>query len=86
MSAERRISLPADQMPGSYTIGIRLPDKSPSIHGDPRYAVRFANTGIWVESTGTNVLTKDLTVSTATPGNEKSRFTKFAEIAGDTGL
>ena len=80
-----RLSLPDDQTPGSYTIGIRLPDKSPSIHDDPRYAVRFANTDIWVESTGTNVLTRDLIISVPDTGSEKSRFSKFAEMAEDTG-
>jgi len=81
-----RLSLPDDQTPGSYSIGIRLPDKSPSIHDDPRYAVRFANTDIRMATTGTNVLSGDLTVSAPVAGAGKSRYTKFAEIPEDKGL
>lgn len=47
---------PADAAPGLYDIEIALPDPAPSLAGDPRYAIRFANgsgQGFgWNEETG----------------------------------
>jgi len=48
---------------GEYTVGIRMPDLTPSIHDDPRYSIRFANKDIWDEKTGTNILIKNLVVT-----------------------
>ena len=57
-----------------------MPDPALSIHGDPRYAIRFANKNIWEEESGTNILTRDLNVIIADPGIERYDFIKFAEI------
>ena len=57
------VSIPANLETGDYTVGIRMPDLTPSIHDDPRYAVRFANKDIWDEKTGTNILIRNLTVT-----------------------
>jgi hypothetical protein len=56
------LSIPANLENGEYTVGIRMPDLSPSIYDDPRYAIRFANKDIWDEKTGTNILIENLTV------------------------
>jgi hypothetical protein len=41
------VTLPADLAPGSYGVGIALPDASPSLAADERYAVRFTNDVTW---------------------------------------
>jgi hypothetical protein len=33
-----------------------LPDASPTLRHDPRYSIRFANTGTWEPTTGFNDL------------------------------
>ena len=50
------VSLPADLPPGEYTLALWLPDPSPSLQNDPRYAIRFANEGVWDAEHGWNVL------------------------------
>jgi hypothetical protein len=77
---ETKLGIPVDLAPGEYTLGIRMPDPAPSIHDDPRYAIRFANKNIWEEESGTNILTRDLNVIIADPGIERYDFIKFAEI------
>jgi hypothetical protein len=57
------INIPANLEKGDYTVGIRMPDLSPSIHDDPRYAIRFANKDIWDEKTGTNIIVENLLVT-----------------------
>ncbi len=57
------LSIPVNFKEGVYTVGIRLPDLTPSIYDDPRYAIRFANKNIWDEKTGTNILIKNLLVT-----------------------
>jgi len=48
----------SDDMPtGTYKIGIWLPDASPSLRQDPRYAIRFANEGLeWDDARGFNII------------------------------
>jgi hypothetical protein len=50
------VSLPADVPPGNYTLALWLPDASASLQTDPRYALRFANEGVWDTDHGWNVL------------------------------
>ena len=59
------ITLPATMVPGTYDLYLYLPDASASIAKNPKYAVRFANTGIWQESTGYNILNKQVVVTIA---------------------
>jgi hypothetical protein len=72
------LSIPQNLEKGEYTVGIRMPDLSPSIHDDPRYAIRFANKDIWDGETGTNILIKKLPV-TDTAGSKKN-YNKFEEM------
>jgi hypothetical protein len=60
-----KASLPiaGDQREGVYTLGIRLPDPAPSLRDDVRYAIRFANEGVWDAASGMNVLTRDFRIS-----------------------
>jgi hypothetical protein len=51
-----QMSLPAGIPAGTYRIALWLPDASPSLRSDPRYAIRFANENIWEGATGFNSL------------------------------
>ena len=42
---------------GQYNIYLYLPDPKPTLHDDPRYAIRLANKDCWDETTGYNYLT-----------------------------
>lgn len=59
------ITLPATMAPGTYDLYLYLPDASASIANNPKYAVRFANQGIWQASTGYNILNKQVVVTVA---------------------
>jgi len=72
------LSIPANLEKGEYTVGIRMPDLSPSIHDDPRYSIRFANKEIWDGETGTNVLIKNLPVTDS--AGSKKNYNTFEEI------
>ena len=65
------ISIPVNLKKGEYTVGIRMPDLAPSIHDDPRYAIRFANKDTWDEKTGTNILVKNLVVTGSSASKKK---------------
>lgn len=43
--------------PGSYKVYLNLPDPYESLHDNPRYSIRLANTDMWDEETGYNYLT-----------------------------
>ena len=49
-------ALPADLPPGTYQLALWLPDPAATLQADPRYAIRFANEGIWDDEHGWNVL------------------------------
>ena len=57
------LNLPATIPPGTYQIGLWLPDASNSLRNSPAYAVRFANTGVWDAATGINILSNNFQVS-----------------------
>ena len=57
-----RIPLPADMAPGAYTAYLHLPDPSPRLRDDPRYAFRIANIGIWDGARGYNKLASGIVV------------------------
>lgn len=79
-TVKTRLSIPSDLATGVYSLGIRMPDIESSIHDDPRYSIRFANKNIWIEETGTNVLTKELIISDPTLGEETEYYKNFSEI------
>ena len=59
------IALPDDMVAGTYDMYLHLPDASASIADNPKYAVRFANQGIWEPETGYNKLNKQITITAA---------------------
>ncbi len=42
---------------GAYKLYLNLPDPQPTLHTNPRYSIRLANTDCWEETTGYNYLT-----------------------------
>jgi hypothetical protein len=56
------IDVPADLTPGNYALAFWLPDASPALRDDPRYAIQLANTGVWNPVTGTNTLASEVPV------------------------
>jgi hypothetical protein len=50
------IAVPSGLAPGMYDLSLALPDAAGTLAGDPRYAIRFANTGVWDASNGLNAL------------------------------
>jgi hypothetical protein len=55
-SFSEQILLSKDIPSGRYRLSLWLPDDSPSLSNDPRYAIHFANESMWEDSTGLNLL------------------------------
>jgi len=64
-----QIALPSDIAEGTYQLYLWLPDQYESIKNDPRYAVRFANTGVWDSNTGYNSLNASIVIDQNAPMN-----------------
>jgi len=75
-----RLRIPGDLAEGTWSVAIRLPDASPSIRGDHRFAVRFANDDVWDEATASNILVTNLVIDDSAPGSADPAFLVFAEI------
>ena len=58
-----QIMVPSTVPAGTYQLYLHLPDAYSTLASDPRYAVRFANTGVWDEETGMNALNASLEVT-----------------------
>jgi len=56
------VNLPANVAPGTYKLGLWLPDAYTSLRGNPAYSVRFANNNTWDAATGINILTTNFQV------------------------
>ncbi len=57
-----QLKLPTDMPTGSYALCLFLPDPSPRLRWDPRYAYRIANEDTWDAESGLNVLIKGIAV------------------------
>jgi hypothetical protein len=53
---QTQFSVPADLPPGAYSLALWLPDSAPALQSDARYAIQFANTGVWQATSGANRL------------------------------
>lgn len=80
------LGVPADFPEGIYSLGLRLADAEESLAGDVRYSVRFANTGTWDPTTGVNVLTTNLPIFSAAPGQLYDLPDEFQEIVDPSSL
>lgn len=49
-------TLPMNALIGTYKLALWMPDLFPSLESDSRYAIRFANVGVWDAATGYNIL------------------------------
>ena len=79
-SVTARLRVPATLEPGTYSLAVRLPDEASSLARDARYAIAFANDGVWSASTGDNVLTRALVVDPSAPGPRDASATELAEL------
>ena len=59
------LPLPADLAPGVYTAYLYLPDPSPRLRDDLRYAYRIANLGVWDGERGYNKLASGIVIEGA---------------------
>jgi hypothetical protein len=62
------LSLPETLPEGTYSVGLSMPDPEASLRNDVRYAIRFANSGVWDAARGVNQLTSSLVIASTTPG------------------
>jgi len=67
------LTLPSDIPAGTYHLYLHLPDMASSLAADRRYAVRFANVGVWDATTGMNNLNASVTVTEGTSGVSTQR-------------
>jgi uncharacterized protein DUF4832/uncharacterized protein DUF4874 len=77
---QANLRLPADLASGNYTVALWLPDESSNLRADPRYAIRLANDGVWVDGTGDNVITTELQVDPSAPGAVDPTATALVEL------
>lgn len=57
-----QITIPTSVPEGTYQMYLHMPDKYASLASDPRFSVRFANTGVWDATTGMNSLNASVTI------------------------
>ncbi len=57
-----QLNLPPDMPTGAYALCLFLPDASPQLRWDPRYAYRMANEHTWDAESGLNVLIEGIVV------------------------
>lgn len=55
---ETAFALPADMPAGDYEVYLNLPDAYSTLHDNPEFSIRLANTGVWNAETGYNKLFK----------------------------
>ena len=72
---DENITIPTNVPAGTYQMYLHMPDKYASLASNPRYAVRFANTGVWDANTGMNNLNTSIVISEGvtpppTPGTD----------------
>lgn len=65
-----QVTLPDDIADGTYQLYLHLPDAYSSIASNPKFAIRFANEGVWNASTGMNSLQASITIGEGGQGGE----------------
>ena len=74
------IRLPSEIEEGEYDLALWLPDEAQALQSNPLYAVRFANEGIWEDSTGYNMLGKVTVDPSATGSTKRSDSMQVEEL------
>ena len=65
-TVDEQITIPTSVPLGTYDLYLSLPDAYATLANDPRYAIRFANTGnLWDAETGYNKLNAQVTIKEA---------------------
>lgn len=60
--SQQTVTLPLNMAPGTYKLGLWLPDASVNLQSRPEYSVRFANNDEWDAIKGYNILTNTLII------------------------
>lgn len=55
--------LPANMLSGDYQVFLNLPDPSARLYNRPSYSIRLANQNMWEATTGYNLLSSNVTVT-----------------------
>lgn len=58
-----QVTIPTNVPNGTYRLYLHLPDAYAKLAGDARYAIRFANTGVWDAASGMNDLGASVSIS-----------------------
>jgi hypothetical protein len=75
------LRVPASAPAGEYRLALWLPDAAETLRDDPRYAVRFANEGVWDEASGFNVLSATIKIDPAVTGASDPNAVAFAVLS-----
>ena len=75
-----RLRIPANLATGTWSLALRLPDAHSSLAGDPRYAIRLANSGLWSSTTGDNLLSTAVKIDSSASGEKDASATKFVAL------
>jgi hypothetical protein len=75
-----RLRVPAMTTPGTYELGLWLPDAAPSLEADPRYAIRLIGDDGGAAVDGVNVIARDVVIDPAAPGPTDPTATDFVEL------
>ena len=67
------LTLPADIIPGSYSLYLNLPDSATNLRTRPEYSIRFANLNTWDATTGYNNLNFIMNVGQALGVSDNER-------------
>jgi Domain of unknown function (DUF4832)/Domain of unknown function (DUF4874) len=79
-SLRARLRLPSSLPPGTYTLGLWLPDAAPTLQARSDYALRFANETVWDAASGENTL-GSFEVSESAPGTAVTDAASFSLLA-----
>ncbi len=80
MTKDFYFSIPSGIGGGLWSIYLNLPNGSASLAANPLYSVRFANTGMWVQEKGYNLIKGGLLIAA---GASTGSVTAFEQISKD---
>ncbi len=81
MTKDLYFSIPTNIGSGLWSIYLNLPSASSTLASNPLYSVRLANTGMWVQEKGYNLIKSGLTISS---GAATGNVTGFEQITRET--
>jgi hypothetical protein len=81
-----QLAIPDNLPEGIYSIGLWMPDIEATLRNDVRFAIRFANEGVWEAATGINILTNALVISNESTGPRYENVDQFLEVQDPSAL